>query len=83
VKKPLPASAAIGGEGRKEQHAGSETTKKSNTPRGKAAKKAPIEAKTALQERRNALERKKAAGTLSPKETQELNSLVSKLKKPS
>jgi len=85
VRKPLPASAAIGGEGRKEQRTGAEAAAqaKSNEPKGKAGKKAPAEATTTLRDRRNALERKKAAGTLTAKESQELNHLVTKLKKAS
>lgn len=81
VKKALPASAAIGGEGRKEQRTGAET--KSNTSTTQPAKKAPAEATATLRDRRNALERKKTTGTLSPAEQQELNSLVTKLKRAS
>jgi hypothetical protein len=81
VKKPLPASAAIGGEGRKEQRTGAET--KSNPKTKQQAKKPLAEAKTTLQDRRNALERKKASGTISPDEQKELNRLVTKLKKAS
>lgn len=81
VKKPLPASAAIGGEGRKEQRTGA--TAKSATKPTEPAKKPPAPAKASARARRNALERKKAAGTITPSEKRELNSLVSKLKKPS
>lgn len=81
VKKPLPASAAIGGEGRKEQRTGAavKSTSKTTGP----AKKAQAPAKASARARRNALERKKAAGTITPSEKRELNSLVSTLKKPS
>ena len=82
VRKPLPASAAIGGEGRKEQRIGAEAAKSTKKPTT-TVKKAPFEATTTTKDRRNALERKKAAGTLTPSERRELNSLVSKLKKPS
>lgn len=81
VKKPLPASAAIGGEGRQEQRAGTKV-KTNQKPTG-PAKKGPTEATTTLKDRRAALERKKTAGTLTPTERRELNSLVSKLKKTS
>jgi hypothetical protein len=81
VKKPLPASAAIGGEGRKEQRTGAEA--KSTPKRAVSAKKPPIEAKTTTKDRRNVLERKRTAGTITPTERRELNSLVTKLKKPS
>lgn len=82
VKKALPASAAIGGEGRKEQRTGAETTKTSNSAT-KAATKPPSDAKTTLKARRNALERKRTAGTITPKERSELNRLVTKLKRAS
>ena len=81
VRKPLPASAAIGGEGRKEQRTGAAV--KSTTKTSGPANKPPAEATATTKSRRNALERKKAAGTLTPKESKELNQLVGKLKRAS
>lgn len=83
VKKALPASAAIGGEGRKEQHDPSDEKVKANLAPKKPAKKPPAEATTTLRSRRNALQRKITAGTITPKERSELNQLITKLKQPS
>lgn len=79
VKKVLPASAAIGGEGRKEQRTGAEA--KTNAKVSAPAKKAPAATTATTKARRNALERKQTAGTITPAERRELNRLVGKLKK--
>lgn len=80
VKKPLPASAAIAGVGRKEQHTGDEHAKAGKQPAAKSVTKSPDQAKTTLRSRRNALQRKKTAGTITPLERRELSSVIGKLK---
>jgi hypothetical protein len=79
VKKPLPASAAIAGTGRKEQQTGEERAKAAKVPTQRV-KKTPQQAKATLRTRRNALQRKVTAQTATPEERRELNSLITKLK---
>lgn len=82
VKKPLPASASIGGTGRKEQHGPGDETAKADLSPAKSASKTQPQSTATLKARRNALQSKATAGTITPKERHELNLLVTKLKRP-
>jgi len=80
VKQPLPASAALHGVGRKEQHTGAELQKNGkNTTPAKAVKKAPSAAVLRAQRRR--LQEKVNKGTASPADRASLNRVIALLKK--
>lgn len=79
VKQPLPASAALHGTGRKEQHTGTEATKKGAVPKSsETVEKAPSTA--VLQAQRRRLQKKINAGTATPAERAMLNRVISQLK---
>lgn len=82
VKQALPASAALHGVGRKEQHTGDESKK---APLGKAAGK-PVEkgpSVAVLKAQRRRLQAKVTAGTATTAEKAMLNRVVTQLKKSS
>lgn len=80
VKKPLPASAALHGVGRKEQHTGDENTKSApGKVESKSVEKAPSAAVLRAQRRR--LQAKLTAGTATTAEKATLNRIITQLKK--
>jgi hypothetical protein len=78
VRKPLPASAALEGVGRKEQHAGGEKKAPPAKVADKSVKKGPSPAVLRAQRRR--LQAKVSSGTATAAEKAMLNRVVAQLK---